>query len=88
VAPETASIVLIALAGMVVAGLLILLVRRSMRAARRGIPGASSLGWALLFLSSGRMPPPPPATQIELDRQGDKDRLGSDTLKDDQEIAR
>ena len=77
---RTTLICLTALAAMAVAALLISVVSRSMRAARRGIPGASGLGWALLFLSSGRMPPPPPETQIELERQGDKDRLGSDTL--------
>ena len=50
---------------------------RAMRAAKRSSPGVSAAGWALLFLSSGRMPPPPPASQIELDISGKKDRESS-----------
>jgi hypothetical protein len=49
----------------------------AMRSARRGIPGASGVGWALLFLTSGRMPPPPPASQIEQELHTRKDRLAS-----------
>ena len=51
------------------------LATRLMRGARRGVPGAPSLGWALLFLTSGRMPPPPPATQIEQELNSERDRL-------------
>lgn len=47
---------------------------RAMRVAKRSSPGVSAAGWALLFLSSGRMPPPPPASQIELDINSKKDR--------------
>jgi hypothetical protein len=43
--------------------------------ARHGVPGAVSVGWALLFLTSGRMPPPPPASQIEAELDTEKDRL-------------
>ena len=50
---------------------------RAMRAAKRSSPGVSAAGWALLFLSSGRMPPPPPASQIELDINSKKDRESS-----------
>jgi hypothetical protein len=46
-----------------------------MRRARRGVPGVASFGWALLFLTSGRMPPPPPASQIEAELNTEKDRL-------------
>jgi hypothetical protein len=46
-----------------------------MRRARRGAPGVSSVGWALLFLTSGRMPPPPPESQIEAELNTEKDRL-------------
>ena len=49
----------------------------AMRRAKRSSPGVSAAGWALLFLSSGRMPPPPPASQIELDISGKKDRESS-----------
>jgi len=52
-------------------------VARAMRSAKRSSPGVSAAGWALLFLSSGRMPPPPPSTQIELDISGKKDRESS-----------
>lgn len=50
---------------------------RAMRTAKRSSPGVSAAGWALLFLSSGRMPPPPPASQIELDINSKKDRESS-----------
>ena len=39
--------------------------------------GAVLAAWALLFLFSGRMPPPPPETQIELERHTEKDREAS-----------
>ena len=58
-------------------GLLVWLGSRAVRGARRGMPGARGFGWALLFLSSGRMPPPPPASQIEQEMQTRKDQLGS-----------
>ena len=50
---------------------------RAMRRARRGSSSVGALGWALLFLSSGRMPPPPPASQIEVDISGKKSRESS-----------
>lgn len=40
-----------------------------------------SLGWALLFMSSGRIPPPPPESQIEQDlnaRDNRRQNSGSD----------
>jgi hypothetical protein len=51
------------------------------RASQRRSPGASNLGWALLFLTSGRMPPPPPEAQIEAELNGEKDRAASDSLR-------
>lgn len=49
--------------------------------AKRPVPGAGAVGWALVFLSSGgRMPPPPPASQIEAELNGEKDRASSDPL--------
>jgi hypothetical protein len=51
------------------------------RAARRSGSGGSHLGWALLFLTSGRMPPPPPEAQIEAELNGEKDRAASDPLR-------
>jgi hypothetical protein len=50
------------------------------RAKKRGSTGASHFGWALLFLTSGRMPPPPPETQIEAEANTEKDRNASDRL--------
>ncbi|HET9864832.1 MAG TPA: hypothetical protein VFP37_15420 [Steroidobacteraceae bacterium] len=49
---------------------------RSARSAKRKPSGAGAVGWAMLFLTFGRMPPPPPASQIEEanhgeDNQGD-----------------
>jgi hypothetical protein len=37
-------------------------------------PGVGMAGWALLFLSSGRMPPPPPQSQIEQEAGERKNR--------------
>ena len=51
------------------------------RVAKRKSPGVSNLGWALLFLTSGRLPPPPPAAQIEAELNGEKDRAASDPLR-------
>ena len=65
-----------------IAGLLVWLGSRAMRSAKRGVPGAGGLGWALLFLSSGRMPPPPPASQIEQEMNTRKDRLASEQDED------
>lgn len=52
------------------------------RAAKGRSEGARHLGWALLFLTSGRVPPPPPETQIETELNGEKDRGASDPLRD------
>ena len=46
---------------------------------------ASNFGWALLFLTSGRMPPPPPQSQIEQDikaRNNRSEKSGSTTDPD------
>ena len=43
--------------------------------------GGSHFGWALLFLASGRVPPPPPETQIEAEANTEKDRNTSDPLR-------
>jgi hypothetical protein len=51
------------------------------RTAKRRSSGASNLGWALLFLTSGRVPPPPPEAQIEAALNGEKDRAASDPLR-------
>jgi hypothetical protein len=56
---------------------------RSARSNKRRSSGAANLGWALLFLTSGRMPPPPSASQIEAELNGEKDRLGSRTIDPD-----
>lgn len=53
---------------------------RALHSARRGPTSVGAVGWALLFLTSGRMPPPPPASQIELDMAGKKDRDASRNL--------
>ncbi|HKE97187.1 MAG TPA: hypothetical protein VKB34_22950 [Povalibacter sp.] len=44
---------------------------RSNRSKRTGL---GSLGWVMLFLSSGRMPPPPPQSQIEAEVGEKKNR--------------
>jgi hypothetical protein len=52
----------------VCAGLLWLIIAIAVRAtsrARKGSPGAALIGWALLFLSAGFNPQPPPQEQVE-----------------------
>lgn len=51
------------------------------RARERKSGGGNPLGWALLFLTSGRMPPPPPETQIEAEANTEKDRSAADPLE-------
>jgi hypothetical protein len=63
--------------------LLSLLIRAARRAARKPKSRASDAGWAFIFLTSGRMPPPPPASQIEAELNGEKDRLGSRSIDTD-----
>lgn len=67
---------LIVLIGGAFAGLLWFMARAARSTTRRS-SGIANAGWALLFLTSGRMPPPPPASQIEVELNGEKDRLGS-----------
>ena len=73
---------MIKIVGIVLVGTALVLVllrfgSRAMGTARRGSPRLGAVGWALLFLTSGRMPPPPPASQIEEDLAGKKDREAS-----------
>ncbi len=49
-------------------------VSRLMRWSRNRPRSFSSAAWALLFFTSGRMPPPPPQTQIEQETQAKKNR--------------
>jgi hypothetical protein len=76
------TLVLATLAATAVAWLVAWGLGRVMSGARRGVPGASGFGWVLLFLSSGRMPPPPPASQIEQEMSTRKDRLASQQDED------
>jgi len=54
---------------------------RAVRYARKGVPGAAVIGWALLFLGFGIPPPPAPQQQLEdVDRErGARERSGSGT---------
>lgn len=45
--------------------LLILLGTRAVGWARKGSPAAAFIGWALLLLSAGMNPQPPPQEQVE-----------------------
>ena len=76
-AGEIVTFVLIVLAATAAVFLVIWGAARALRSAKRSRPSVSAAGWALLFLSSGRMPPPPPASQIELDISSKKDRESS-----------
>jgi hypothetical protein len=44
---------------------------RAVRSAKHRSSGVGAVGWAMLFLTSGRMPPPPPASQIEESTRGE-----------------
>jgi len=60
---------------LVVSSVVVLLVLGAIgaiRSAKRRPSGVGAVGWAMLFLTSGRMPPPPPASQIEEANRGDK----------------
>ena len=67
--------------GAVLVALAVRFVTKPMRAAKRPMRGAGEIGLALVFLFSGRMPPPPPQSQIEAELNGEKDRLGSEPLR-------
>lgn len=67
------SLLPIALGVAGVAGLLFAAYKRKHRHKKHS-KGASAFGWALLFLTSGRMPPPPPQSQIEQDLQARNNR--------------
>ena len=59
------------------AWIIIYLAIRSVRSAKRSPPWAGAIGWALMFLSVGRIPLPPPTTQIEENIAGKKDSESS-----------
>lgn len=63
---------LVALATIGAVCLLVYGALRAVRAARNRPSGVGAVGWAMLFLTSGRMPPPPPASQIEEATHGEK----------------
>jgi hypothetical protein len=54
---------------------------RAVSGARKGLPGAAVIGWALLYLGFGFPPPPPPQQHAEdTDRErAARERGGSDT---------
>ena len=62
-----ASILPLAIGLTVVAAVLPFALRKATRSNKKRSKGIGAFGWALLFLSSGRMPPPPPESQIEQD---------------------
>ena len=70
------SLLPIALGLVVIVGLLFAVHKRKYRHKKHS-KGASAFGWALLFLTSGRMPPPPPESQIEQDLDARNNRSGS-----------
>jgi hypothetical protein len=75
---DSLRLLLSAIAGTALGMIVFRFVAWAMRGAKDSPPGAGALGWALLFLSSGRMPPPPPASVIQLELDGEKARLGAD----------
>ena len=77
-----ATFALIVLLGTALVLLLILAAGKALRSARHSPAGVGAVAWALLFLTSGRMPPPPPSSQIEVDVGGKKDREGSRNIEE------
>lgn len=67
------SLLPIAIGLVVIVGLLFAAYTRKDSDKKRS-KGASAFGWALLFLTSGRMPPPPPESQIEQDLKARNNR--------------
>lgn len=62
------GLILFIIVSALIAALLALFAKGSSRAvrwARKGSPAATVIGWALLFLSSGMNPQPPPQEQVE-----------------------
>ena len=73
------SLVPLAVGLLAVIAFVSLVFRKSKPPPEKRSNGLSSLGWALLFLSSGRMPPPPPESQIEQDlKERDNSRQSAD----------
>jgi len=66
-----------------IVGLLVLIAWFTLMFRKPGSPDAkrskgwSAIGWALLFMTSGRMPPPPPESQIEQDLKARDNRSQS-----------
>jgi len=56
---------------------------RALRSAKHRSPGVGAVGWAMLFLTSGRMPPPPPDSQIEDATHGEKGKGSSGSTGDE-----
>jgi len=69
------------LGGIAIAALAIVVLgalwRWKTRRTKRSSGAGGAFGWALLFLSSGRIPPPPPQSQIEQDAREKKNRESS-----------
>lgn len=69
------SLVPVAIGLVVIAGVLLALYQRRPHRGKRS-KRVSNIGWMLLFLTSGRMPPPPPESQIEQDLRARNNRSG------------
>lgn len=69
--------------GVMVIGALVLVASQRKHCRKKSSKGVSTIGWALLFLTSGRMPPPPPASQIEQDLKSrdNRNESGSEELR-------
>lgn len=75
--PASAHISLLPLAiGLVVIGGVLLAVHQRKYRRRKRSKSVTGIGWMLLFLTSGRMPPPPPESQIEQDLKARNNRSG------------
>jgi hypothetical protein len=81
----TERILYLTIVGLIIAAVAVLLwlMARASRSKARRPPWVGATGWAMLFLTSGRMPPPPPASQIEVDLSGEKDRNSSRSIDED-----
>ena len=73
--------IILAILFLAIVALAIYVMGSARRARQHRSVGGSHFGWALLFLTSGRIPPPPPETQIEAELNTEKDRNASDPLQ-------
>jgi len=77
--PELIIYIVVMVGIVFVAGLLIRARLRAVAWARKGSPAATFIGWALLLLSAGMNPQPPPQEQVQEAKRQKKQKRGSES---------